>query len=168
MTIRRLTAIALIAASVIACSTAATDTPGAGASTTASPAAASSLPIPGGIVGDWTTTITEADLRAGGVTGAGELGENAATITLHLGSDGTWSTSQVTDVPVKWPVFKGTLVALGSDSFRQVTTFPADFAGDSVDFTWSRQGAALVIHVQNPPDHILPIIMESHPWQPKP
>ena len=45
-------------------------------------------------------------------------------------------------------------------------TFPTDFAGDVVNFTWKIEDGSLILKVVNPPDHILPIIMESHPWQP--
>ena len=97
----------------------------------------------------------------------GELGENSGD--LHpddVADDGTWTTAQVADVPLHWPVFKGTWTATGPDGFRQVTTFPQDFAGDVVDFTWKIENGALKLKVVNPPDPILPIIMESHPWQP--
>ena len=174
MNTRRVTAIALIGALACALSIGCTVGPStnttAGASSPAgpaSPAAGNSPGIPAAIVGSWTTTITEADLRAGGVTGEGELAENTGVFTMTFGADGTWSASQVAAVPRRWPVYKGTLVALGPDSFRQVTTFPADYAGDSVDFTWSIKDGALVMHVLNPPDKILPIITETHPWQRK-
>jgi len=165
MKAHRVTAIALIAALSVGCSVATSSSPGAGASSAASPAAGGSFEIPAALVGKWTTTITEADLRAGGITGQGELQENSGVFTTTFGADGTWSTSQVAPVTLRWPVFKGTLVALGPDSFRQVTTFPADYAGDSVDFTWSIKDGALVLHVVNPPDPLLPIVAETHPWQ---
>lgn len=153
-------AIALVGCSGVARPTASMDVDGFATS-------AASSSIPEAIVGAWVTTITEDDLRAGGVTGAGELGENTGTTTLTILADGTWSTSQESDVPLRWPVFKGTLEATGPNAFRQTTTFPADYAGDVVDFTWSIEGDALVLRVVNPPDHILPILMETHPWQPK-
>lgn len=169
MSARRLVAIALVAALSVGCSAGATTGPGAAASplTSASVSSGSPAAIPGAIVGSWVTTITEGDLRAGGVTDPGEVQENVGVFAMELGSDGTWSSTQVTPAPVRWPIFKGTLIATGPDSFRQVTTFPADFAGDSVDFTWSIKDGALVLHVQNPPDKILPIVTETHPWQPK-
>jgi hypothetical protein len=123
--------------------------------------------IPEAIVGSWTSTITADDLRASGLTDEGTLAENVGTFTMTFGADGTWSTSQEADVPLRWPVFRGTMVATGPDSFRQTTTFPADFAGDVVDFTWSIEDGALVLHVVNPPDPVLPVVTESHPWQPK-
>jgi hypothetical protein len=128
-----------------------------------SPTAALPVDFP---IGSWTTTLTEADLRAGGVTGEGEIAENAGTFTLTMAADGTWTAAQVTSVPVRWPVFKGTWTATGPDGFTQVTTFPQDYAGDSVDFTWRIENGSLVLKVVNPPDPILPVVMESHPWQP--
>ena len=117
-------------------------------------------------IGSWSTTITEADLRARGVTSEGELAENAGTTTMTIAADGTWTTAQEASVPLRWPVFKGTWTATGPDSFNQVTTFPPDYAGDSVDFTWMIEDGSLILKVVNPPDHILPILVESHPWQP--
>ncbi len=164
---RAIAAMLTIAAVLAACST----TPGpASVGQRSSPRtgdSGSAVAIPSGFpIGSWTTTITEADLRAGGVTSEGELAENAGTTTLTISDDGTWSTTQVTDVLVKWPVFKGTWSVNGADGFTQVTTFPPDFAGDSVDFTWKFDGGSLVLGVVNPPDRILPILIESHPWQP--
>lgn len=156
---------ALAATALMGCTTGSSASPVGTASPAASPGPGGSIPAE--IVGAWTTTITEADLRAGGVTDPGELKENTGVFTMTLGGDGSWSTAQVTDAPIRWPVFRGTYESTGPNTFRQVTTFPVDFAGDVVDFTWSLKDGTLVIGVQNPPDHILPIVMESHPWQPK-
>ena len=169
MTTRRIVASLAMAVLTVGCASGASQ--GSVASTGAPPApssayAAASVAIPAALVGAWTTTISEADLRAGGVTAAGELAENRGVFTLRLGADGTWSTAQVSDVPVRWPVFKGTYQATGPDTFRQVTTFPADYLGDAVDFTWSLKDGALVLRVPNPPDPILPIVTGAHPWQP--
>jgi hypothetical protein len=124
-------------------------------------------PLPEGFpLGSWVTTITEADLRAAGLTAPGELTENAGTFTMSLGADGAWTVSQVADVPIRWPVFRGTYTATGTDGFRQVTEFPADFAGDVVDYGWRMEDGALRLQVRTPPDQILPIIMETHPWAP--
>lgn len=161
---RRLIIATVLAAITVGCSG------GAGTSVTPAPSAAApsaAAAVPEAIVGAWTTTITEADLRSGGLTSAGDLGENIGVFTMTFGADGTWSTSQETSATIKWPVFKGTLVATGANSFRETTTFPADFAGDVVEFTWSIDGKDLVVKVPTPPDPVLPIIMETHPWQPK-
>jgi hypothetical protein len=158
------------AAFVAACST--TPGPSSAVPETETPAtvatdAPSAAGIPAGFpLGAWTTTITEDDLRAAGVTDAGELNENTGEFTLTMSEDGTWTTAQVTDAPVRWPVFEGTWTATGPGGFSQVTTFPTDFSGDVVDFTWKIDDGSLILKVVTPPDHILPIIMESHPWHP--
>jgi hypothetical protein len=155
----------LAAASLLGCTTGSSAGPAASTMPSVSPAGGGS--IPDEIVGAWTTTITEADLRAAGITEPAGLAENSGLFTMTLGADGSWSTAQVTDAPVRWPVFKGTYEVTGPSAFRQVTTFPPDYAGDVVDFTWSVRDGALVLSVPNPPDPILPILVETHPWQPR-
>jgi hypothetical protein len=123
---------------------------------------------PGFPIGSWTTTITADDLRAAGLTDAAAIAENAGVFTLEMADDGTWTTTQVTDVPVKWPIFRGTWVATGPDTFRQTTGFPSDFAEDVVDFAWRVENGNLQIELPDPPDPVLPVIMESHPWTPVP
>jgi hypothetical protein len=158
---------ALVLAAIVACSAGVAPTP-LSSSSVSSPPAASPAALPDGFpLGSWTTTITEADLRAGGMTAEGEIAENAGVVTLTMAGDGTWSTVQEAAVDVRWPVFRGTWTVVDPDTFRQTTTFPADYAGDVVDFTWRIQDDALVLAVDDPPDPVLPIIIESHPWQPK-
>jgi len=167
MQARRIVALLALAAAAIGCTAAAGASGALAPSLTVSPdASGPAATMPAAIVGSWTTTITEADLRAAGQTGQSELTENSGVFTMRIEADGSWSTAQVTESPIRWPVFKGTSQATGPNSFRQVTTFPADFAGDAVDITWSKTDGALVLHVTNPPDPILPIVMETHPWQP--
>jgi hypothetical protein len=163
-----LTATMTVAITAGCSSTPGATSPGSSDGASAPPASTSSgAAIPEGFpIGSWTTTLTEADLRAGGITAEGELTENAGVFTMTLGADGTWATAQETDAPLRWPVFRGTWTATGSNSFRQRTDFPADFAGDVVDFTWKIEEGALVLEVVNPPDHVLPVIMETHPWTP--
>jgi hypothetical protein len=159
-----------VAAMVAACSSA----PGAASTAPVDPTpapaasvAASSGALPVGFpLGSWSTVISAADLQAGGVTSKGEIGENTGTFTMTMSPDGTWTASQVSETPLLRPVFKGTWTANGLDGFTQVTTFPQDYAGDAVDFTWKLESGSLVLKVVNPPDPILPIITESHPWQP--
>jgi CheY-like chemotaxis protein len=167
---RTLGAILTVAAIVAACS----GTPGSSSAVPASqaPSAVASEPASAAAIpadfpfGSWTTTITEDDLRAGGLTGEGLQAENAGVFTLTMAEDGTWTTAQVSDVPLRWPVFKGTWTATGPDGFSQLTTFPTDFAGDVVDFTWKIVNGSLILKVVTPPDPVLPVVMESHPWQP--
>ena len=63
-------------------------------------------------------------------------------------------------------MFRGTFRSTGQNETEEVTTFPADYAGDVVRFTWQREGVALRIRVVNPPDPILRIVTEAHAWQP--
>jgi hypothetical protein len=163
--IRSLAVVAALMSTVaLGCST----TPGTGSPSTATgPSAASSSGIPAGFpLGSWTTTITEADLRAGGITGTGELSENVGTFTMTLAGDSTWTVTQDADVPIRWPVFRGRYAVTGPTMFQQRTEFPPDFAGDLVDFEWRVENGLLLLEVPNPPDHVLPVIMETHPWQP--
>ena len=92
-------------------------------------------------LGSWTTTITEEDLRAAGLTDIGALSENAGTFTMTLGEDGTWTTTQESDARIRWPVFRGTYEVTGPATFQQRTDFPPDFAGDLVDFEWTSRTA---------------------------
>lgn len=122
--------------------------------------------VPSGFpIGAWTTTITEDDLLEAGISG-GEIGENAGVFTTTLAADGTWTTAQESDVTVRWPVFRGTWTVTGPDTFSQRTDFPADFAGDVVHFRWEIVDGNLVLEVLDPPDHVLPIVTETHPWTP--
>ena len=159
-------AVAVLAAGCSGSSPSASLAPSAAAAANPSPVTGE-VPIPDALIGSWTTTITEADLRAAGLTATGELGENAGVFTMTMDRDGTWTTSQEADVAVRWPIFRGTYVATGPSSFQQTTEFPADFAGDVVDFEWSIADGVLLLQVPNPPDPVLPVIMETHPWQPK-
>jgi hypothetical protein len=166
---RAVSALAMVAAIVAACST----TPGATSPTPASspadsvPSGSSAAVLPDGFpIGSWTTTVTQADLLAGGITDEGELVENAGVFTTTLAADGTWTTTQDTDAAVKWPVFRGTWTAIDADTFSLLTAFPGDFAGDVVDFNWKVEGGDLLLEVVNPPDHTMPIVMETHPWKP--
>jgi hypothetical protein len=118
-------------------------------------------------LGSWTTTITADDLRAGGITDPGWLEENAGQFIMTMAADGTWTMAQVTTAAVRTPVFRGTFEATGPNTFRQRTEFPPDFVGDVVDFSWSRDDeGALVLDVLTPPDEVVPIIVETHPWTP--
>jgi hypothetical protein len=158
--------VAILAVSVACAAPPVAGTPVASASRAAGSAGAG---FPDGYpLGSWMMTLTEDDLRAGGLTRPGELTENTGVFTMTLTGDGTWTTAQVTDAPIRWPVFRGALTATGPNTFNQVTEFPPDFAGDSVDFRWHLDGDDLVLEVLNPPDPVLPVVMETHPWEPVP
>ena len=84
------------------------------------------------------------------MTDAGLIKENAGVFTTTFASDGTWSMAQTTDAPIKWPLFRGTFEVVGDGSFDQTTTFPPDYAGDVVRFTWRMENGALVLGVPGP------------------
>jgi hypothetical protein len=164
--IARVTAIFGLSAILIGCAAGASPSP-ASSIAAASGSGASQAALPAGFpIGSWTTTITEEDLEAAGLSGAAVSAENTGVFTLDMAADGTWTTTQVSSSTVKWPVFRGTWAATGPDSFSQTTDFPAEFEGDVVDFTWQVEDGKLIIEVSTPPDPVLPVIMESHPWDP--
>jgi hypothetical protein len=164
--------IGTLAAVLAACS--ASPTTG-GSSAGAASAATSGIALPAGFpIGTWTTTITEADLQAVSDEALAAIGmsrqnlvmENSGVFTTTFGADGSWSTLQATEPAPKWPVFRGTFVPVGADAIDQTTTFPPDFAGDVVRFTWRIQDGQLHLTVQDPPDPVLPVLTEAHPWSP--
>jgi hypothetical protein len=168
-------AVLLIAAAILnACSNASPASSG-GPAATAPAASGSPIALPAGFpIGAWTTTITEEDLAAVSDESLAAIGmsrdnlvkENSGTFTTTFAADGSWSTVQDTDVAVKWPVFRGTYTPAGDDAMDQVTTFPPDFAGDVVRFTWRIEGGRLHLAVQDAPDPVLPVITAAHPWSP--
>ena len=166
---------ALVVATIaLAGCSAGTPATGASASATGSPNG-SALALPSGFpVGTWTTTITAEDLAAVSDEALAEIGmsrdnlikENVGVFTTTIAADGTWSTVQDTDREVKWPVFRGTFTPVGDDAFDQATTFPPDFAGDVVRFTWRIEDGQLILAVPEPPDPVLPVVTGAHPWSP--
>ncbi len=161
--IYRSTLIAALAVVAMACT----------AATPSAPASAPNVPAPslaalpdGFPVGSWTSTITEEDLRGAGMTDAGLIKENAGVFTTTFASDGTWSTAQATDAPIRWPLFRGTYTVVGDGVIDQTTTFPPDYAGDVVRFTWRMENGTLVLGVPEPPDPVLGMMTEMHPWKP--
>ena len=165
MTMRKVTGLVLLMLMhglLAACAGPGASSPGAPASAAASlPALPADFPT-----GSWVMTVTEQDLRDGGVSDPALLRENAGTYTRTYTADGTWTVAAETPVPVRWPVFRGTYT-VEAGQIVEVTTFPTDYAGDVVHYAWSRQGDALVLDVLDPPDPVLPILTEAHPWQPK-
>jgi hypothetical protein len=147
---------------------------GCGTSTAPSNGVVSSAPSGEGSIelpadfplGAWTSTITEADLEAAGISDPNVLQENAGTFTTTFAADGTWSTVMDTTEPIRWPVFRGTFTPIADGEMEQITTFPPEYAGDVVRFTWRMDGDDLVLGVPEPPDPILPIVVETHPWEP--
>ncbi len=150
-----------------ACGSASGGSPAAPALASPAAASGSAIEIPAGFpIGSWTVTITDDDLTAADVTNPGLVTENTGVFTTTFAADGTWTTVQETDAPVRWPVFRGTFTPVGTDAMDQVTTFPPDFAGDVVRFTWRLEDGQLHLTVPEPPDEFLPIVIETHPWEP--
>jgi hypothetical protein len=117
------------------------------------------------ITGTWVTEITGDDLAAAGITDAGLVDENTGRFTTSFHEDGTWDQLQesLTGASVTHPVWKGTWT-VEDDELVQVTTFPPQYAGDRVRFTFSADGDTLRLRIQDPPDPMLPVVTDTHPW----
>ena len=140
------------------------------ASPTASPSlgsGASHDPAPADfpLIGSWTTTITRDDLTAGGVTEDGLLNENSGVFTWVFEADGTWRNVQASldGSPVMHPVFSG-YYTVEDGVLVAVTEFPEEYRDDGLRYTFEVNGNSVAFEVTNPPDPMLPIIVESHPW----
>ncbi len=154
-----------VSLAVAACSGSSTAAPrptGAASNPSATPGPAASGSE---LVGAWATTITKADLEAAGITDPGAQNENSGRFVFTFGPDGTWTQVQesLDGSPVMNPVFRGTYTVDGS-SFVATTTFPAEYADAGLHFTWAMAGADLQLDLLDPPDELLPVIMETHPW----
>ena len=165
----------VIATMALAGCSAGTPATAATASAAASPNG-SALALPSGFpIGTWTTTISgsrtwpevsDESLAEIGMSRDNLVKENTGVFTTTISADGTWSTVQDTDTEIKWPVFRGTFTPVGDDAFDQATTFPPDFAGDVVRFTWRIDAGQLHLAVPDPPDPVLGVVTEAHPWSP--
>jgi hypothetical protein len=140
---------------------------GAG-STQATAAGPSGLSSDTAPVGSWTMTLTAEDLVAAGFTDVGAIEENTGTFTHTFASDGTWTVAQVTTHPIRWPVFRGTYTVTGDRTIEMRTEFPPDYAGDVVTVAWTRDAEGLRLRLLTPPDPLLRINLETHPWAPSP
>lgn len=153
-----------IVALVAACAQPAAGT-GAPAGSGRSPAGA---PAGFPLIGTWTSTITAADLEAAGITDPGAIQENAGRFTWTFEADGTWRQAQVslTDTPILNPVFSG-MFAVDDGVLVVTTTFPEQYRDAGLHYTWQITGVGAVsFRLQDPPDPMLPVIVEAHPWQP--
>jgi hypothetical protein len=117
------------------------------------------------LVGSWTTTITKTDLQAAGITDPGFQNENSGRFTFTFGPDGTWTQVQesLDASTVMNPVFRGTYTVDGS-AFVATTTFPEEYADAGLHYGWMIAGSDLQLDLLDPPDNLLPVIMETHPW----
>lgn len=155
------TALAVLAALALAgCAGSTTPTP-AGSPTASYEPAPADFPL----LGAWTTTITREELQAAGMTDPGGLNENSGVFTWAFEADGTWRQVQLSldGSPVVNPAFGGHYT-VEDQVIEAVTDFPVAYAGDVVHFAFDVDGDAVTFEVLDPPDDILPIITETHPW----
>jgi hypothetical protein len=133
-------------------------------SPTASPAQSLPADFP---LGSWTNYLTEEDLRAAGYTDTATINENVGAGTLTLSADGKWTIAVESSQPMRWPVFRGTYAVTGSNTFRMLTTFPPDLAGEVVDLEWTFEDDGLHLRAIDPYDPIIHVQYETRPWQPQ-
>jgi hypothetical protein len=147
-----------LALTLAACGGAASAPPG-----TAGPTGAPASGTP--LLGAWVTEISKADFTAAGLTDPGMQNENSGRFTWTFGADGTWTQVQesLDGSPIMTPIFKGTYTVEG-DALLVTTTFPEQYADDGLRYTWALAGDALTLQLHNPPDPLLPVVVESHPW----
>jgi hypothetical protein len=131
----------------------------------ASSPAGGSAGSPSGLVGSWTTTVTKADLAAAGIADPNAQDENSGRFNWLFGADGTWTQVQesIDGSPINNPVFRGTYTVDGS-TLVVTTTFPPEYADAGLHFTWRIDGAGLHVDVLDPPDSLMPVVVETHPW----
>jgi hypothetical protein len=160
---------ALVAIAVFGCAAPPSGSPDAAMPSTAPGASRSAAPIGDDApIGSWTMTLTGDDLRAAGFTETGLVSENVGAFTFTVQPDGTWTMAQATPQPVRWPVFRGTYSVTAPGTLEMRTTFPSDYAGEVVTVAWSRGDDGLRLHVLSPPDPLLRVQLETHPWAPSP
>lgn len=120
------------------------------------------------LIGSWVTTITPEDLEAAGIVDPGAQHENAGRFTWTFDPDGTWRAVQVSldDAPIVTPVFQGTYVVDG-DGVVVTTTFPEQYRDAGLRYSWqANQDGSVTFRLPNPPDLVLQVVVEAHPWQP--
>jgi hypothetical protein len=155
---RRQLAGLVLAAGVAACAT-----PGASPPADATPPAAlAGHPL----VGAWTVDVTRADLAAGGIADPNAQNENSGRFVWTFAADGTWTQVQqsLDGAPVNNPVFQGTFTVDG-DQLVMTTQFPEEYRDDGLHYTWVVEGEEARFDLLDPPDPMLPLIVETHPWK---
>lgn len=130
------------------------------------PGPSSAIPSGHPLIGTWTVEVTRADLAAGGISDPGLQNENAGRFTWTFAPDGSWTSIQqsLDGAPIANPVFRGTY-AFEGDTLVARTAFPEQFADAGLHYTWVVTGDEVSFDLLDPPDPILPITMESHPWR---
>lgn len=142
--------------------------PGASGGPDASGGPGGSSVIPAGhpLIGTWTVDVSRADFAAAGVTDPGPQNENSGRFLWTFAPDGTWTQVQqsLDGAPVNNPIFRGTYTFEG-DTLVATTTFPTQYADDGLHYTWVITGDEVQFDLLDPPDPILPIMIETHPWK---
>src|SRR5262245_3650333 len=112
--------------------------------------------FPGGV---FRTTITDADLKAGGVK---DIAQNHGTYTMTL-RPGRWRFVQKAPNPLEIPVAGGGYTLAGN-GIRFTIRTPAPLNGASVHGTWTYDGKALRFQGmrEDPSAHVL---FTAHPWR---
>ena len=109
--------------------------------------------------GVFRTTITDADLRAGGVK---DIAQNHGTYTMTL-RPGRWTFVQKAPNPLEIPVAGG-VYAVAGNGIRFTIRNPAPLNGASVHGTWTYNGKALRFQGmrEDPGAHV---VFTAHPWR---
>jgi hypothetical protein len=139
----------------------------AGLAGPSAPASAGSPTAASPLAGSWVSEITRNDLVAAGITDEGLVDENSGRFTWTFDADGTWTQVQesLDGAAIGAPVFKGLYTVNGTELVQR-TTFPEQYGGDRLVFEWRIEDDGLHVDLTNPPDRILPVVMEAHPWVP--
>ncbi len=162
----RAVVVAILALASVGCATA----PGATSAGTApsAPATGSPIALPADFpIGTWVVTITEQDLRDAGITDPQLLRENTGTFTKTYAADGTFTVVQEAPTPIRWPVFRGTYTPVGADGTEERTTFPSEYVGEVLHYTWKHEGDGIRFTVLDAQDVVLPFTTGAHVWVPK-
>lgn len=135
--------------------------------TTSGPNAASHQAAPQdfALLGSWSTTISKDDVRAAGFTDPGAANENSGMFTWVFEQDGSWRQIQASldASPIVNPVFSGRYTVAGS-VVTVVTEFPPDYRDDGLRYAFELVEGAVRFDLLNPPDPMLPVIVETYPW----
>ena len=110
--------------------------------------------------------MTRADLAAGGIADSATQNENSGRFSWTFAPDGTWTSIQqsLEGAPINSPVFRGTYVVDGETLIAK-TTFPEQYADEGLHYTFAVTGDEVRFDLLDPPDPLLPIIVETHPWR---
>ncbi|HKG49296.1 MAG TPA: TRAP transporter substrate-binding protein DctP [Actinomycetales bacterium] len=118
--------------------------------------------VSAGLDGVYRIEITDADLRAGGVTSAGDLLENHGIYTWRL-RDGTWHWDQRGPNPISRPADDGTYTVEGQ---RVTFLFPVAGGPPPTTFTWDIDARGdLRLAPGGDVDPVVAVLMTAHPWR---